>query len=105
MNGGGSSWKGGHHQFIHTAYLDGLRGVGRNRGDGGNTKRIGSNVDNLGDFALDGGDDTRDVIHGGGFGQTGEANRGIRANKEGVGVVRNVQIGIVLGGVGSFLVF
>ena len=79
--------------------------VSQDGANGGNTKRIGSQVNNLGNFTLNGGNDTRDVIDGGGFGQTGKADRRIRANKEGVGVIRNVQIGIVLGGVGSLLVF
>jgi 3-deoxy-D-manno-octulosonate 8-phosphate phosphatase (KDO 8-P phosphatase) len=88
-------------QGAHITQAKDLVGVNgfTHRRNGGYTKGKGGWIQNTGEFIGNGGQNGRDFIQGGGFGQTGETDGGERGNQEGIRIVGNVEVGIVFGGV------
>jgi hypothetical protein len=81
-----------------------LVGIGKNGADSGDTKRIGIQINDFGDFTIHSRDNTGNVGDSTRFGETGERDGNVGANKEGVRVVRNIEVCIVFGGIRPFLV-
>ena len=105
MNGSGGAWKSSDNEAVGVSNGDGLRPVTRDGLNARNAERVVIQVNNFGDFTLNGRNNGGDVGNSGGFGQTSQRNRSIGAHEKGIGIVGNVQIGIVFGRVRPFLVF